>query len=99
MSSANSFGTFLETRQLLKGQNAPSSGSFGDADPQAEAAVRILKELPAAAPDLLRSTNLPMGVFFETLVSLQEQGVVQVRRNDAGDLVDLTDRGRALLSA
>ena len=99
MSSANSFGTFLETREMLKGHNgAPASRSAGG-DPQADAAVRILKApLPAPGHDLLASTSLPMDLFFETLRSLQEQGVLELRHTDQGDLVDLTARGRALLA-
>ena len=102
MSSANSFGTFLETRQLLRSQSQQQQARSAGADesPQIAAAVKILEApLPAPGHELLKSSGLPMATFFETLSSLQSEGLVELRKGDDGELVHLTDRGRDLLTS
>jgi len=98
VAASNSFGTFLETRELLRKPQEKNAPSEPD-DPAVAAAVRLLEHpLPAPVHELLQQTRLPLACFYDAIQMLRDEGLIEMRAGDEGELLDLTDRGHELVS-
>ena len=95
MAAENSFGTFLEARELLrKGVARDRSTVRGD---DVNALTLILEnEFPAKLPDLLTHTELGLEEFTSAVQRLQKAGLLEMTSEDGQALAILTPSGAAL---
>lgn len=87
----DSFGTFLETLR----REAQAHSSIGDI---ASKLLTVLAESgPQDARQLLGRTGIALTDFAEALNTLVDSGLVRTHRADELEMVELTERGHALV--
>ena len=101
MPSSDSFGTFLESRNIMR-KGAQREGDVKRSTPPSEelsqsAAISLSiitdNEFPIETHTLLKNSGLSIGEFAEALDAVQRAGLVEVRRGESAEVVELTPRG------
>ena len=109
MADTNSFGTFLETRQLLRKGTGGESAAGEDQGPLGETAkveapvdptLNVLRILGThdrlSIPELLAGSGLSLEVFTEALKQLQDADLVSVGSENGKQVAALSERGAQL---
>jgi predicted transcriptional regulator len=107
--SSNSFGTFLETRDLMRkaAEPEPKAADPRSAQPSQELTESAVLSLslvtdhafPVEVPELLKASGMPLRQFMEALNAIRNADLVEVRTEDGRELVALTPRGKELQEA
>jgi hypothetical protein len=105
MSSTNAFGTFLETKELLREGDERSSAT--DVATQPEDALRfsqavklLLKgSFPTTLPELMGESKLSLAEFTESVGLLERSGLITVEDPEGRQLASLTEQGQKLITA
>ena len=107
MPSSDSFGTFLESRNIMR-KGAQREGDVKRSTPPSEelsqsAAISLAiitdNEFPIETHELLKNSGLSISELTEALDAVQRAGLVEVRRGDDGEVVALTPRGNEFRQA
>ena len=98
MSSQNAFGTFLETRELMRREGSSEPSGEGEASTADVQALQVLAgaTFPASLPRLLEESGLGLDDFTHALERLKEANLVRIVTDNGQELAELTDQGRAL---
>jgi hypothetical protein len=102
VAATNAFGTYLETKDLLR-HSAERSESVVDetGSGRVEVSNQALSLLmnghfPKPVPELLEDSGVPVAEFSEALGILQRAGLVAVDQTDGRQIAALTEQGQAL---
>jgi predicted transcriptional regulator len=105
MAATNAFGTFLETKQLLReGPEEQERGpgpSPAAAPPEPEKfnkAVQLLLKgtLPSTLPRLWEASGLSLDEFKESIDMLEQSGLIAIEETDGHQVATLTALGQTL---
>jgi hypothetical protein len=106
MSAGDAFGTFLETKDLLRKRDDQVEETpvgvvaehAGDLPTQAFNLL-LSGSFPAPVAELLDASGLPLVEFTDALARLQAAGLVLVQNENGRQVAVLTDQGRTLRAA
>jgi len=101
MALGNAFGTFLETRDLLRrGEQAPEPSQTQSDGGSSDATLALLRgSFPVSMPDLMARNQLSLDQFTAALNRLNSAGLVTLTTtSDGQQTVDLTPQGAALVA-
>jgi hypothetical protein len=98
MSTQNAFGTFLETRELLRKGESEEDLVKQEVSPSEVHALRVLTQstFPAPLPRLLEQSGLPLDEFARALERLKEAQLIRIAESDGQEVAELTRQGEAL---
>jgi hypothetical protein len=101
MSASNSFGTFLETRELMRKGAGGRPSTPSDPNSRAAASLRMLTEqtFPVPLRDLFASSEMQEAEFVEAVGALCDADLIEVREENSEEVVVLTERGEAFKAA
>ncbi|HXA55016.1 MAG TPA: hypothetical protein VNV37_09115 [Solirubrobacteraceae bacterium] len=101
----NAFGTFLETKELLRDTGEHPETPAAPSEPENalrfSEAVKLLlsSSFPTTLPQLLEASGLALEDFTEAIKRLEAASLITVVRDDGSQLVRLTERGEHLVAA
>jgi predicted transcriptional regulator len=107
VASSNSFGTFLETRKLMrKGAESEEQSRRRPDHSEAlteSAAVSVSlvtdHDFPLPIHELLKESGIPLDQFTDALQAIRRAGLIELRRGDDGEIVILTPKGQEFQQA
>jgi predicted transcriptional regulator len=96
MARTNSFGTFLETRQFLRGARLSALPEGDRTSASLVIFQQLAKQPRLEVAELLSSTGLEIEPFLAGLKSLEEAGLVDVAHDGDRQVVTITPQGESL---